>query len=158
MFKQISLRPAKPTWLLAIGPTGYIYTGRLPQVYTGRIQTQISNRDKALAEFNSTGKKIDPQSWSFKSDVNSEFGIHELEFLDHQPVYEMRVKFKYIANDKLYVTTEAGHPMMFNSASTDKFFLLVGEGRIKIDSDGFYTANIGFGKNGDSVSAQLEGY
>lgn len=158
MFKQISAKPPKATWLLAIGPTGYIYTGRLPQVYTGKIQSQIQNRDLALIEFNKTGKKVDPQSWSFTSGDNHEFGIHELEFLDHQPVYEMRVKFKYISNDKLYVTTEAGHPMMFNSASTDKFFLLVGEGRIKIDSDGFYTANIGFGKNGDSVSAQLEGY
>lgn len=86
--------------------------------------------------------------------------LENLEAIDTLPIYRgkmrfhsiyagtssIQIKFKSLT-DKIYV---------MEGVSTDPFFLAVGEGKIKMDSDGYYEFNFGFVKRSNKVFMTLE--
>lgn len=157
--------PPKKTWRLGRNTvTGQIFTDYNSAVYCGTPTQQQAAIDKAKAAFALDGTRT-PDHGRYYSRVPTNYSgpsLHEVELFDHIPVLRGKMKFKHIYNGtsgaSIYFTDTHGHDMVLRTSYCDKFFQLVGEGKIVMDGAGFYEFNITFSKGGDKVYMELHGY
>ncbi|MNC17068.1 hypothetical protein D3C76_429780 [compost metagenome] len=171
----ISKLPPSKAWRLARNTvTGQIYTYSNGRVYCGNPAAQQKAIDDAKAAFALDGTLTPDGTQSHQSKWDTTLSryvpvgtytgpsLHDVELFDHIPVVRLQAKFKHLYCGKSDVavmfTTPAGHTMLLRGSSSDKFFELVGQGKILMDSDGYYDFNVSFTKASEKVFMELHGY
>lgn len=167
------LAPSK-SWLLAQNKvTGHFFTGHCPTVYCGKPTQQQARIDKAKDAYAldgtvtpdgsvALGGVYDSATRSYIYPPYTGPGLHDVVLFDHIPVVRLTGKFKriYHGNSDIGLILEcpAGFEMMLRGSSTNRFFELVGKGKILMDNDGFYQFDVMFSKHGEKVYMELYGY
>ena len=167
------LKPSK-TWRLAHNTkTGQIYTYRNMQVYCGNPEKQQDAIDQAKKAFALDGTLTPDGSYPHNQQWDAVLrryvpinytgpGLHDVELFDCIPVVRLQGKFHSLyrgtSDVAVFFTTPAGHKMLLRGSSSDKFFSLVGEGKILMDGDGYYDFNVTFVKASEKVFMELYGY
>lgn len=158
--------PPSKTWKLAQNTvTGHIFTSN--------IYISQSSIDAAKAAFAADGTVAPDGSvqrtggvydnklgWVYPPYTGP--GLHDVVLLDHIPVVRLQAKFKHLyrgtSDVAIQFTTPAEYTMLLRGSSSDKFFRLVGEGKIIMNGDGYYEFDVNFSKGGDKIYMELYGY
>lgn len=173
--KFLAKLPPSKAWHLAMNTaTGQIYTGLNGTVYCGKPDQQKAKIDAAIDAFNKTGQLTpdgsvyvhqiwEPSTRSYKSTgPYTGSSLHEVVLFDHIPVIEINARFKSLyrgtSDVAIKFMTEQDHQMILRGSSSDRFFELVGKGKIIMNPDGYYNFNVSFIKAGDKVYMELHGY
>jgi hypothetical protein len=171
----ISKLPPSKSWRLGQNTkTGQIYMHYGGSVYCGKPDAQQRAIDEAKAKFAVDGTLTPDGSVPINQKYNPTTGryevvgvyngpsLHDVELFDHIPVVRLQARFKRLyrgtSDVAVWFTTPAGHDMLLRGSSSDKFFELVGKGKIIMDTDGFYDFTVSFVKAGDKVYMELYGY
>lgn len=170
----ISKLPPSKAWRLGRNTkTGQIFTYSNPHVYCGTPDRQQAAIDAAKSAYALDGtitpdgstqhnRVWDTVKLQYVASGYTGSGLHDVELFDHIPVVRLQGKFHslYRGNSDVAVffTTPAGHKMLLRGSSSNKFFSLVGEGKILMDNDGYYDFNVSFVKAGEKVFMELYGY
>lgn len=173
--KVLAKLPPSKSWHLAMNTkTGQIYTGDNRTVYCGKPDQQKSKIDSAIDLFSRTGE-LTPDGtlyvhhiWDSVAKLYKSTGpytgpsLHDVVLLDYIPVVELRARFNRLyrgtSDVAIKFKTELDHEMTLRGSSSDKFFELVGQGKIVMESDGYYVFNVSFVKAGEKVYMELHGY
>lgn len=166
--------PPSKAWRLAHNiETGKIYTGGNWTVYCGAPHLQQGLIDAAKKKFDLTGELTPDGSTTANTTWDTTLqryvavdyqgpSLHTVELFDFIPVIRIEAKFKSLYCGKSDVavkfTDKFGHDMLLRGSSSDRFFKFVGEGKIKMDTSGFYEFDVTFVKGGEKVYMELYGY
>lgn len=173
--KFLAKLPPSKAWHLAMNTaTGQIYTGSNGTVYCGKPDQQKAKIDLAIDAFNKHGQLTpdgsiyvhqiwEPLTRTYKSTgPYTGSSLHEVVLFDHIPVIEINARFHRLyrgtSDVAIKFMTEQDHEMILRGSSSDRFFELVGKGKIIMNPDGYYNFNVSFVKGGDKVYMELHGY